>query len=208
MRKIIIRTLAIGLVVFISYWSGPEINNSLGIFFKNSSQKYLDYFINSDADLNREVRTVIDFENTGNLFYLIRFYDKQDKNGDDILRTVEVNVFNEISLPIILAIAFTLLSPFSRRGLLKQVVLFNLIVWIYVFLKLLIFVYDNYNYPEFILIDLGSVRGGVVYWVNRFYNMTGNTTAIIFPIIIWAAINFKYLNLDALINNSEENKDA
>lgn len=173
----------ISLVLFFAF-SGifsPILQN----MHQSILNSYFNANINKNYELNRKVYTEKIAGNPNNFEIIIEFLDKLNPNGTVVARTIKIDFRTEGYVPLILLLSLIIATQINIKKKILYLLLSFLIINIYVHFKFLIFAYDNYNSPEMILKDLPAISSFFVYNLNKFYNLTGFSTSIIIPLVIW-----------------------
>lgn len=148
---------------------------------------WFDFFINS---IGQELLRQVDINSVnGSLNFLTAFVNLNDLNNIPV-RTTEIEIFNEIILPINLFISLSIYF-INKRNI--KVFLIYLVVLIFtLWMKNIAVIYDNFNNPEYILKDLIFPIKQFVYYFNSLLTNVGTTFGIMLSLIF--AIIFLVLN--------------
>lgn len=128
---------------------------------------------------------------TGMIKALVVFLDRVNPDDTYTTKNVAISVYNELYVPLAFLIALLLASPVSWKRRLKASAIGIVILVILLFIKSFALVFDNYNYPDFIILKLPIIIKQIVYVVNLFLSITGASTNVIVPIFIWMPLTFK-----------------
>ena len=113
------------------------------------------------------------------------YYDKPNPDNSFPQKQIEINIFNEIYLPFIFWLSLTLAIPFRMTKLFRTFSIGLILIYLYLFFKIFAIIVDNYNYPDFIIVNMNGLVDNMVYYFNFFLNKTGASTNAILPLIIW-----------------------
>lgn len=156
-------------------------------FYAWTYRQWFDFFINS---IGQELLRQVDINSVdGSLKFLTAFVSLNDLNNIPV-RTTEIEIFNEILLPINLFISLSIYF-INKRNI--KVFLIYLVVLIFsLWMKNIAVIYDNFNNPEYILKDLIFPIKQFVYYFNSLLTNVGTTFGIMLSLIF--AIIFLVLN--------------
>lgn len=115
----------------------------------------------------------------------IAYNDKRNADGTIPVKHTTMDTFVEGIFPTAILISLIIASPIKIK---KKILLTGMALIAYtliVYLKLLLFMYDNYSHPEFALTQLDGFMNFIVYHGNKFYRATGFSTNLIIPVILW-----------------------
>lgn len=171
--------LSISILLF-SFWS---IKGNISDLLISRYQSHFDTSINDHRyELNRMVEVV-----KGNQRIKFNLYFVDPTNFDNsTVKNVEIKVFNEILFPLTLLISLFISIYFNY----KRFTLGILVMILLLYFKVLIVVYDNYSYPDFILKDL-SLLYYPVYLGNILITEIGAAINILLVALIWFSFNSK-----------------
>lgn len=174
------------------------IKSNLVVFSK-------DYLINVNKILlDNWVNDVYLFEKKAEIYSENENFIKLDciffntKNGT-IERYALIDVFNEFVLPLILVIA----TSFSVLYLLRlkfTYVVTTFILSLFIFSnKIIMMVFDNYNYTDYQLTLFSFPMKQIIYYFNKLLNVTGSSLNFVLPVLIVLlaiGIHYKQVNWD------------
>lgn len=156
-------------------------------FFAWTYRLWFDFFINS---IGQELLRQVDINSVdGSLKFLTAFVNLNDLNNIPV-RTTEIEIFNEIILPINLFISLSIYFIHKRN--IKVFLIFLVVLIFSLWLKNIAIIYDNFNNPEYILKDLIFPIKQLVYYFNSLLTNVGTTFGIMLSLIF--AIIFLVLN--------------
>ena len=142
-------------------------------------QSWFDFFINSNGqELLRQVE--VNVNQIGELSFLTAFIDLSNISKSPV-KNVEVNIFNEIALPIIFFISsiFILINKSNY----KQFIVYFFILLLLLWLKNIIIIYDNFTHPDYILKDLIFPFKQIVYYVNSILQKVGTSFSMMVSVV-------------------------
>lgn len=162
----------------------------------DQGQEYFDENINSDKFFDRRVRILKAIDDDNSLVAQIIYLRKQNPDGTFRAKTIETNIRREGLISIILFISMVFAFPVNiKRNSLKFIIGTALLI-LFMYFKLYVFVFDNYNDPESALKQLEQPISGIVYYSTYFFNVTGAGSVVIIPVILWFVLNiFDFSNI-------------
>lgn len=173
--KFIYPILVFIALIFI-YYLVEAIITDLFIF---TYQKWFDFFINSNGqELLRQVE--IQSKESGVITFLTAFIDLSNISKSPV-KNIDIELFNEIALPLIFFVAAVF--SFVNRTNYKQVLLFFIILFILLWFKNIIVIYDNYTHPEYILKDIIFPFKQLVYYTNSILQKVGTSFSMMISVI-------------------------
>lgn len=142
-------------------------------------QIWFDIFINSNG---QELLRQVDITNSepGIIKFLTAFVNIQDISASQV-KTVEIELFNEIGLPIIFFISAIFI--FINKTNYKQFIIYFFILLLFLWLKNVIVIYDNYTHPEYILKDIIFPFKQLVYYTNSILQKVGTSFSMMISVI-------------------------
>jgi hypothetical protein len=169
----------------ILYILSYSIDEGYTQFFIDRGNSHFDTAINKNYELNRYVE-IMKKANTATQIHLQTvFQDKKNPNGTLIAKDIYTDIRREALIPTIFLLALVIATPLKLKRKIISIIVAFVLINLYVFFKLYTFAYDNYSYPEFQLIELSALVSPIVYGANFFFEMTGSSTIVIIPVIIW-----------------------
>lgn len=161
-------------------------------------QIWFDFFINSNGqELLRQVE--IQSKESGVITFLTAFIDLSNISKSPV-KNIDIELFNEIALPLIFFVAAVF--SFVNRTNYKQVLLFFIILFILLWFKNIIIIYDNYTHPDYILKDLIFPFKQIVYYTNSILQKVGTSFSMMVSVVI--VVVFVTFNTN-LIKNITQN---
>lgn len=156
------------------------LENIITDFLVYTYQIWFDYFINS---IGQELLRQVDITNSeaGIIKFLIAFVNIQNISASQV-KNIEIEVFNEIGLPILFYIST--LSIFLNKQNYKQFIVFLILLFLILWLKNIIVIYDNYTHPEYILKDLVFPIKQIVYYTNSVLQKVGTSFSMMISVIL------------------------
>jgi hypothetical protein len=194
------RSIIAFLVIFsVLYLFSFVIDSGYSSIITKIGQNYYENNINNDRSVNKNIKLVNPESNPNNVEASITYYGKRDASGNFIVKTIGTDLRRETLISVIFFTALVFSFPFGfKRNLLKFAVGI-IILYLLLFFKLYIFIFDNYNYPEYAINELPAITSFFVYWGSYFFNVTGASTNVIFPVMIWMLVNIKQLTFKTSI---------
>lgn len=105
------------------------------------------------------------------------------KEGD-IQRNVKINTFLEFLLPVFILISFSIATCFYFKSKWLYIGV-SMLGGIYIFtVKILVMIFDNYNYSDFKLTEFIFPIDQIVYFLNFVLNITGSSINFVLPVLI------------------------
>lgn len=163
--------LLLSMKSFLVDWSNGYLLQMTNIF--------IDEYVNEKYIFEKEAFVVV--ENEEFLSVDCIFYGTQQ---GILKRNVKINSFLEFLLPIFILISFSISTCFYFKS--KWLFLsFSIMASIYIFtIKILILIFDNYNYDEFKLSEFIFPIDQLIYFINFVLNTTGSSINFVLPILI------------------------
>jgi hypothetical protein len=173
------------IIVLTILLTGYSLFESYIISFLNTVWQYwFDFFINSQQESLKRLVEVNYTEGESLLNFNIIFVNRLDPNSSQI-KTVSINIFNEMIICFSLTTALVSTFRMNKNRLIKYLISSSIMVLMYILIKFLILIYDNYSYPEFSLIELTGFKSIIVFYGSIFLEKTGYSSNLIIPIFIW-----------------------
>lgn len=119
------------------------------------------------------------------LKFNIVFVDKKNPDGSMKVKFLVFDTFQEGIFPMLILLSLVIASPIKINIKLTLAIASLLIYFYITYLKAILFLYDNYSAPEYLLLELDGFIGLLVYNLNMFYSGTGFSSNLILPILIW-----------------------
>ena len=168
-------------------------------FLNTLWQYWFDVFINSDQESLKRFVEVNHKEGESLLNFNIIFINALNPNASEV-KTVSINIFNEMIICFSLTTALVSTFRINKKRLIKYLTSSSTLVLLYILIKFLILIYDNYSYPEFSLIELTGIKSIIVFYGNIFLEKTGYSSNLIIPILIWIILAVKSNEWNELTN--------
>ena len=192
--KHIKKNIAVFLVLFSSlYILSFFIDGAYTDFFINNGRNWVKENINNDYNLSRKVIINEIPEKENELQARITYFDKKDKLGNFKVKTISTNLRREGLISAIFLISLIFAFPLKFYSNIVKFIIGMLIIHSFIFFKLYVFMFDNYNDPEFALKELSEPISSIVYHASYFFNVTGSSTVVIVPVFIWMLLNINYI---------------
>ncbi len=161
--------------------------------FRYLGQTYFDSNINNDNAIQKYIK-LITLPNKPTIIEVkITYYQKKDADGNFIVKTIGSDLRLEALIGTILFTSLIFSFPIEFKKNLLKFLIGIVILYAFIFVKLYLFVFDNYNYPEYAIQELPALTSFVVYWGSYFFNVTGTSTNVILPVLLWLSLNIKFL---------------
>jgi|GEM_PF-6359331 hypothetical protein len=161
--------------------------------YKAAGNFYLSSVVNKKPQLKRNM-TIAPLVNEPASFEIITvFKDKTDAAGNSLAKAIKVDFRTEGYIPTVIFLALMFALPLEWRRKLKPLLIGFFLITIYIIIKLNIIAFDNYNNPESAAIELTGFLGSIVYHSNKFLNLTGFSSTIVIPLVVWIVVNIKSL---------------
>ena len=171
------------------------IKNPIMIISKNViaklNQTLLDEFVNEKFEFVKKAECKLSEDNF--IIIVSTFYPKE--GGDSIRQmNTQIDIFNEFVLGVFLIVALSISIPIVLwKRLVVLVASVSLGSLIY-FLKIQIIIFDNYNYPEYNLIDFSTPIKEIIYFTNYLLNTVGTSINLVIAFIVVAIVILPYFN--------------
>lgn len=167
-----------------------SIPNRIIIFCANS---YLNYNANFKSDSRAYSKYDYNVTNQNADFCAI-FYSIQTIDDSDFRKNIIINMNLEYYLPLALFLSLTIALNLNCKSKIKRLILGDFIILIYLIFKIIATAYDNYNYPEYAIMELKGIFGSVVYYYNYFLNFAGAGPNFIIPVCVWFLLFIEDIN--------------
>ena len=192
--KHIKKNVAVFLVLFASlYVLSFFIDGAYTRLFINSGNSWFRENINNDYNLSRKVR-INQLPGKENVLQArITFFDNKDQMGNFKVKTITTNMRREGLVSTIFLISLIFTFPLRLYSNLIKFAIGMLLIHSYIFFKLYVFMFDNFNDPNLTLKKLSEPLSSIVYHSNYFFNVTGSSTVVIIPVFIWMLLNINYI---------------
>lgn len=187
--------------LFISeLYINSTINNGNSYFTENINKKY---------ELKREVKIERANDNPDEIILSTIYYDRKNPEGGFPAKNIRINLNYEGLLPILLVVVLTLSIPINPKRKIISALIGLILMNLYVVFKLYAFAFDNFSEPDYTLVELPYLIGGIVYYYNYFISISGYSFNLVIAVIIFAVSTLKVKDLnsinDYLQNNSKLN---
>lgn len=148
-------------------------------FLTSTSNLFLQEYVNEKYIFEKDALAFMEnkiFLNVDCIFY-------GTENGD-IQRNVKINTFLEFLLPIFILISLSIATCFYFKS--KWLFIWSSIFGgVYIFtVKILVMIFDNYNYNDFKLSEFIFPLDQIVYFLNFMLNTTGSSINFVLPVLI------------------------
>lgn len=174
-KSLIIFVLSIGfLLVLKSFFL--ELSNS---YLTYTSNEFIQEYVNKKYIFEKEAIALIEDDIYLNINCI--FYGTPE---GDLQKSVKINSFQEFVLPIFILISFAISSCVYFKSKLIFLIT-SVIAGITIFtIKILIMIFDNYNYSEYLLSEFVFPIDQIIYLFNLVLNTTGSSINFVLPILI------------------------
>ena len=201
-RKLTVFVIVFSISITLLLLTGSLIAPQYSEIFRWAGNSHFSSSINKKHELKRNVTVDQIKDDPSSFEIVIAFLDKKDESGNMVARVVTVDFFTEGYVPFIIFIALMIAFPYETKKKIIPFIIGAVIIQVYIIFKLTVISYDNFNYPELQLINLSGIFEFVVYYLSKFYNITGFSTTVIFPVVVFSVVEFK--NIIGLIPTVEE----
>ncbi len=184
--------LAFAAIFVILYSLSFLIDDSFARTISQIGNAYFEKTINSTPRLNRHIEINNTAEKPTEALVQIIYYDKKDSNGDFIVKTIGTDIRREALISTIFLTSLIFSFPLGFKNNIKKYLVTLLILYLFIFFKLYVFVFDNYNYPEYSIMELPTITSFFVYWGTFFFNAIGSNTNVMVPVLLWFGINIRF----------------
>jgi hypothetical protein len=167
------------------YLTAGSIDSKYTNFFIKQGNNYFKSNINQKYELNRFVEINKKSGTETQIHLKTVFQDKTNPDGSLIAKDIYTDLRREALIPTIFLLALIIATPLGLKRKVISLLIGFILIHFYIYFKLYTFAFDNYSYPEFQLIELSPIISSVVYASNFFFEMTGSSTIVIVPIVIW-----------------------
>ena len=149
------------------------------IYLTETSNLFLQEYVNEEYIFEKDAIAYMEVGNNLNIDCI--FYGTKE---GDIQRNVKINTFQEFLLPILILISFSIATCFYFKS--KWLFIgISLIGGIYIFtVKILVMIFDNYNYEDFKLAEFIFPIDQIIYFSNFVLNTTGSSVNFVLPVVI------------------------
>ena len=174
-KSVLIFVISISVLIivksFVIDWSN--------IYLTTTSNIFLQEYVNEEYIFKKDAVAYMEKDNYLNIDCI--FYGT--KQGD-IQRNVKINTFLEFILPIFILISFSIATCFYFKSKWLYIGV-SMIGGIYIFtVKILVMIFDNYNYSDFKLAEFIFPIDQIVYFFNFILNTTGSSINFVLPVLI------------------------
>lgn len=175
LKSLIIFVISISVLLivksFIIDWSN--------VYLTATSNMFLQEYVNEEYIFKKDAVAFMEEDNYLNIDCI--FYGTRE---GDIQRNVKINTFLEFLLPIFILISFSIATCFYFKSKWLYIVV-SLIGGVYIFtVKILVMIFDNYNYTDFKLAEFIFPIDQIVYFFNIVLNTTGSSINFVLPVLI------------------------
>lgn len=161
---IIVKSLIIG-------WSN--------IYLTATSNIFMQEYVNEEYIFKKDAVAYMEKDNYLNIDCI--FYGTKE---GDIQRNVKINTFLEFLLPVFILISFSIATCFYFKSKWLYIGV-SMLGGIYIFtVKILVMIFDNYNYSDFKLTEFIFPIDQIVYFLNFVLNITGSSINFVLPVLI------------------------
>lgn len=174
-KSVLIFVISISVLIivksFVIDWSNIYLNTTSNIFLQE--------YVNEEYIFKKDAVAYMEKDNYLNIDCI--FYGTKD---GDIQRNVKINTFLEFLLPIFILISFSIATCFYFKSKWLYIGV-SMIGGIYIFtVKILVMIFDNYNYSDFKLAEFIFPIDQIVYFFNFILNTTGSSINFVLPVLI------------------------
>ncbi|MFA7325195.1 MAG: hypothetical protein WC121_00885 [Candidatus Kapaibacterium sp.] len=174
-KSIILFVLSISVLLIVKTF----IINLSNSYLTSVSNLFLQEYVNEQYIFEKDALAYMENETYLNVDCI--FYGTEK---GDIQRNVKMNTFLEFLLPLFILISFSIATCFYFKS--KWLFIgFSLLGGIYLFtIKILVMIFDNYNYNDFKLSEFIFPIDQIIYFLNFVLNTTGSSINFVLPILI------------------------
>lgn len=169
----------------------PYLRSPYASFFQNTGNFFFNNCINECEDIQRNVRILRTSDNKKILKVDIGFLDCRLQNGQIMAKLIQLDTQKEGLIPYLFLMSLIIASPVSLRKKGMAFLYGTIIMHLWVLLKFNVQLLDNYNYPNLVFIELPFLLDTIVFYFNAFIRVTGASSALIIPIIIWIIVTYE-----------------
>jgi hypothetical protein len=160
--------------------------------YKWALQVYFDKTINNNRTSNRSVIVEIPKESPYSIMITTAFLDKQNPDETFPAKHVSINLFRESYIPISILLSLILATTTLWKRKWKALIFGLILVNLYIIFKLFILIFESNATPEFFIIKFPGLIDWIIFESSRFLKLTGFSSTIIIPIILWFLVTLNY----------------
>lgn len=158
-----------------------DLNNIL-------SETLVEKYVNKRFGSGKQSRfEVLETENQLVLYTI--YYDKKNEDGSLTQKHVSINLLNESYIPLIFLLSLFFATPIPLISKIPRTFWGVLVLEIYIMLKFAALFFDNYSYPEFELVKIDGIVGGIVFYYNKLLKSVGNGINYLIVAFIWLSFS-------------------
>ena len=156
----------------------PIVIDLSSSYIETTSNFFLEKFVNEKYIFEKEAVVFIGENNNLNVDCI--FFGTE---SGDIKRNMKIDIFLELVLPfsIVLSLSFCTFFYFKSKYLFLFISLIGSLYFLTI--KILVLIFDNYNYSDFQLSEFAFPVKQFIYYSNLFINTTGSSINFLFPIL-------------------------
>jgi hypothetical protein len=189
--------LSFALIFLISFFILIFAPNAIKNIPNQIIISYANSYLNSNVNENIESRAYsqYSYNDTSQIASFTAVYRQTlSSHAPGAQKNMSVNMNLEYYLPMVLLLSLVIAYKIKIRTKLLKILIGELILFIYLFFKIIATALDNYNYPDAAIIKLDGIWGGCVYYYNYFLNLVGTSPNFLIPVAIFAILFYKEID--------------
>ncbi len=147
--------------------------------------------INKKPERQRIAEVVDDPQSVNSLRVNVQYHDKVNADGIVPVKYTIIDIFREAMVPMVFVISLILATPIPYRRRLVALLYGFLIVQAYILAKFFVLTFDNYRAPDFTAYHFPGIIDFFVYLSAKFFAVTGYSSSVIVPLLIWIISTFR-----------------
>ena len=184
------RSVLTFLILFSSLYAFSfVIDGAYTELFSAIGQEYFDKSVNNEPTFFRQINLSVSPDIPNRIIASVIYFDKLTPLGQPEVKQIGIEIRNEALIGVIVFISLIFSFPAGFVSNIKKFLLGIAIIYALVFLKLYVFVFDNYNYPEYAVMELSPIVSFMVYWSSYFFNCIGTQFNIFLSVLLWLLLN-------------------
>lgn len=162
--------IALGILILLyTFTNLTGLDKGISLLLSSTYSGWFDYFINNNGqELLRQVNLL---NNGVDLNFQIAFVNIYDVASSTV-KNVEIDLFIEFLFPLLMLLSLSI--PFINKSNYKSSLIIILVGIFLFWIKNIIQIYDNYSYPDYVLVDLSFPFSQIVYLTNSLLEKIGS----------------------------------
>lgn len=166
--------------------------------YKSIGSSAVSSIINKKPERQRIAEVVDDPQSVNSIRVNVQYHDKASPEGIVPVKYTSIDVFREAVIPFVFVLSLILATPIPYRRRMIALLYGFLIAQAYIFLKFFVLTFDNYRSPDFAAYQFPGLIDFFVYMFAKFFAVTGYSSSVIVPLLIWIMASFRAPEISAL----------